>query len=75
LFSSAPGPFDRLRFMHAVNPNDGTDDFGTSGQVKAPTTLRYLIRNRWLTAEQEAGHLAIRLGERAKRLRDGTPTA
>lgn len=34
------GPFDRLRFAHAVNPNDGRDDFGTSGRVKVPTTLR-----------------------------------
>jgi hypothetical protein len=52
-------PFDRLRFMHAVNPNDGTDDFGTSGRVKAPTTVRYLIKNKWLTANQEEGHFTI----------------
>ena len=33
-------PFDRLRFLHTVNPNDGRDDFGTSGRVKAQATLR-----------------------------------
>jgi len=64
-------PFDRLRFTHAVNPNDGADDFGTSGRVKAPTTLRYLIRNKWLTAEQVGGQLRIKLGERARRVREG----
>jgi hypothetical protein len=69
------GPFDRLRFVHTVNPNDGMDDFGSSGRVKAQTTLRYLIRNKWLTAKQEEGHLTIRLGERAKKVREGTPTA
>jgi hypothetical protein len=41
--------------------------------VKAPTTLRYLIRNKWLTAEQAEGKLTIRLGERAKKLREGVP--
>ena len=66
-------PFDRLRFLHAVNPNDGRDDFGTSGRVKAQTTLRYLIQNKWLAAAQDGGTFTIRLGERAKKLREGAP--
>ena len=64
-------PFDRLRFLRAVNPNEGRDDFGTSGRVKAQTTLRYLIQNKWLTADQDGGKFTIRLGERARKLREG----
>ena len=63
--------FDRLRFTHAVNPNDGTDDIRTSGRVKAQVTLRYLIRNNWFTATQDGGKFTIRLGERAKKVREG----
>ena len=64
-----------MRFLHAVNPNEGGDDFGTSGRVKAQATLRYLIQNRWLAAAQDGGKFTIRLGERAKRLREGTEAA
>ena len=39
--------------------------------MKAQTTLRYLIQNRWLTADQDAGKFTIRLGERARKLREG----
>ncbi len=42
--------------------------------MKAPTTLRYLTHNKWLTVK-EKGQLTIRLGERAKKLRERTPTA
>ena len=69
--SSSVGPFDRLRFTRAVNPNEGMDDFGTSGRVKAPATLRYLIQNNWFAATQDGGRFTIRLGERAKKLREG----
>ena len=68
-------PFDRLRFLHAVNPNDGRDDFGTSGRVKAQPTLRYLMENKWLAAAPDGGKFTIRLGERARRLREGTEAA
>ena len=44
---------------------------GRAGE--SPTTLRYLIRNKWLAAEQEEGTFMIRLGKRAKKLREGTP--
>ena len=37
---------------------------GRAGE--SPTTLRYLIRNKWLAAEQEEGTFMIRLGKRAK---------
>ena len=47
-------PFDQLRFIRTVNPNDGSDDFRTSGRVKAQPALRYLIQNNWLAARQEA---------------------
>ena len=39
--------------------------------MKAQATLRYLIQNKWLEAEQDRGKLTIRLGERAKKLREG----
>jgi hypothetical protein len=38
--------------------------------VKAQATLRYLIRNRWLATEQDGGKFTIRLGERARKLRE-----
>ena len=68
-------PFDQLRFLHSVNPNEGREDFGTSGRVKAQATLRYLIRNKWLAAEVDGGKVAIRLGERARKLREGKEVA
>ena len=64
-------PFDRLRFTRTVNPNEGSDDFRTSGRVKAQPALRYLIQNNWLAATQEGGKLTIRLGERARKVREG----
>jgi hypothetical protein len=39
--------------------------------VKAQPALRYLIRNTWLAAEQEGGKFTIRVGERAKKVREG----
>ena len=68
-------PLDRLRFLYAVNPNDGRNDFGTSGRVKAQPTLRYLIQKKWLAAAQDGGTFTIRLGERAKKLREGATKA
>jgi hypothetical protein len=60
------GPSEQLRFTRTVIPHDGMDDFGTSGRVKPPATLRYLIRNKWLTPAQEEGTFTIRLGERGR---------
>ena len=65
------GPFDQQRFTRAVNPNEGVDDFGSTGRVKAPATLRYLIHNTWLRGAQEEGKFTIRLGPRAKKMREG----
>ena len=39
--------------------------------MKAPATLRYLIQNNWLMATMDGGKFTIRLGERAKKLREG----
>ena len=39
--------------------------------MKAQPTLRYLIENKWLAAGQDGGKFTIRLGERAKKLREG----
>ena len=62
---------DECRFTRTVNRNDGRDDFGTSGRVKAQPTLRYLIENNWLAATHDGGRFTIRLGKRAKKLREG----
>jgi hypothetical protein len=69
------GPFDLLRFIRTVNPNEGRDDFGSSGRVKAQPALRYLIQNNWLDATQDGGKFTIKLGERAKRVREGKEDA
>jgi len=45
---------------------------GHSGYVRERVSLRTLRRTGWFEVEREAGELRIRLGERAKKLREGT---
>jgi hypothetical protein len=43
---------------------------GHSGFVREKVALRTLVRNKWFEIDRSAGELRIRLGERAKALRD-----
>ena len=45
---------------------DSTD----SGHVRVRAALTACVRNEWFTAEQAGGQLRIKLGERAKKVRD-----
>jgi hypothetical protein len=58
-----------LRFQGRTNGNslDSTD----SGHVGVREALSACVRNKWLTAEQAGGQLRIKLGERAKKVREG----
>lgn len=46
---------------------------GGSGFVRGHQALAVLVRNGWFTVEQTVGDLRIRLGEPARKLREGTP--
>jgi hypothetical protein len=56
-----------LRFQGRTNGNspDSTDS------VRVREALSACVRNKWLTAEQAGGQLRIKLGERAKKVREG----
>jgi hypothetical protein len=60
---------DQLRFPSSMN-NDAMTS-GHSGFVRETMALRTLVRNKWFEIERSAGDLRIRLGERAKKVRQG----
>jgi hypothetical protein len=39
--------------------------------VRERVALRKLVRNNWFTAEQTGGQIRLKLGERARKLREG----
>ena len=43
--------------------------------MKAQAAPRYLIQNNWLAATQDGGKFTIRLGERARKVREGKEDA
>jgi hypothetical protein len=62
-----------IRFQGRANGDslDSTD----SGHVRVRVALSACVRNKWLTAEQAGGQLRIKLGERAKKVREGKEEA
>ena len=60
--SSVANPSTGSGSLRAVNPNDGRDDFGTSGRVKAQPTLRYLIREQVARGDTGRGQVHDPLG-------------
>jgi hypothetical protein len=58
-----------LRFPRTCNTS-GVDE-ASSGFVRERVALRTLVRNKWFTAEQTGGQLRIKLGERARKVREG----
>jgi hypothetical protein len=44
---------------------------GHPGFVREKMALRTLVRNKWFEVEPSLGELRIRLGERARALREG----
>jgi hypothetical protein len=64
------GPVDRgSRFPPRINAN--AEDWGTSGHVRERVALRAVVRNKWLETDSSPGGLRIKLGVRAKKLREG----
>jgi hypothetical protein len=61
---------EQLRFPSSANNNAMTS--GHSGFIRETAALRTLVRNKWFEVERSAGELRIRLGERAKKVRQGT---
>jgi hypothetical protein len=61
---------EQLRFPGSRN-NDAMTS-GHSGFVREKIALRTLVRNKWFEVERFAGELRIRLGERAKKVRQGS---
>jgi hypothetical protein len=62
-----------IRFQGRANGDslDSTD----SGHVRVKVALSACVRNKWLTAEQAGGQLRIKLGERARKVREGKEEA
>jgi hypothetical protein len=58
-----------IRFQGRANGDslDSTD----SGHVRVRVALSACVENEWLTAEQAGGQLRIKLGERARKVREG----
>ena len=63
------GDVDNVRFLRQQN-GQPTDHFG-SGHVRERVALRALVRNEWFEALNTGTHLRIKLGERARKLREG----
>jgi len=58
-----------IRFQGKAN-GDSLDS-SDSGHVRVRVALSACVRNKWLTAEQAGGQLRIKLGERARTVREG----
>jgi hypothetical protein len=58
-----------LRFPPSRNAS--SHDWDSSGYVRERVGLETLVRNNWLDAERAEGELRIKLGERAKKRREG----
>jgi hypothetical protein len=63
-------PYEQqLRFSTSRNNDPMTT--GHSGFIREKVALRTLVRNKWFEVEWPAGELRIRLGVRAKKVRQG----
>jgi len=58
-----------VRFQRGAN-GDALDS-SDSGHVRVRVALSACVRNKWFTAEQAGGQLRIKLGERARKVREG----
>jgi hypothetical protein len=67
------GGVDYLRFSPQLD-GQPQDQCG-SGHVRERVALTALIRNKWFTPTHEGGHMKIRLGERARKVREGKEDA
>ena len=64
------GDADNIRFSRSQN-RLSTDPFESSGYVRERLALQKLVRNGWFEVSKAGTGLRIKLGERAKRLREG----
>ena len=64
-----PGFGGDLRLQRGAN-GDSVNSID-SGHVRVRVVLSTCVRNEWFTAEQAGGQLRIKLGERAKKVREG----
>jgi hypothetical protein len=58
---------EQLRFPVSMN-NDAMTS-GHSGFIREKMALRTLVRNKWFEVEWPSGEMRLRLGERAKKVR------
>ena len=63
------GTIHDLRFRRSCNAS--TLDDTSSGFVRERAALGTLVRNKWFSADQSGGQLRIKLGERARKVREG----
>ena len=64
------GDADNIRFARSQNLQS-TDPFTSSGYVRERVAIQKLVRNGWFEVAKAGTGLRIKLGERAKKLREG----
>ncbi len=64
------GDADNIRFSRSQN-RQSTDPFTSSGYVRERVALQKLVQNGWFEVSKAGTGLRIKLGERAKKVREG----